>query len=81
MNAHRTDGMVLATKPTPANSQLVPNHAYAVVGFDPGADGNAIGWKVYNPWGNPSLPYPPNLDLPINGLSANFSTLTYFEVY
>ncbi len=81
MNAHRTDGMVLATKSTVANSQLVPNHAYAVVGFDPGADGNATGWKVYNPWGNVNRYYPANLDLPINGLSANFSTLTYFSTY
>ena len=78
---HRTDGMVLATKSTVANSQLVPNHAYAVVGFDPGADGNATGWKVYNPWGNVNRYYPANLDLPINGLSANFSTLTYFSTY
>ena len=48
--------MVLATKPTPANSQLVPNHAYAVVGFDPGPMETPSGGRCIIP--GETLAYP-----------------------
>lgn len=67
--------LALGSADAPAISNIVGNHAYAVVGYD----ATTGKFKLFNPWNNgaPGSTYPTMLDLTWSELVANFKNWSY----
>lgn len=61
--------VTFATQPSPPSSQIVPDHVYAMLGYD----ANTQTFHLFNPWGlHNGSPYPGSVQLTFEEITANY---------